>query len=233
MPDFLPRPENDLAGFAANFATRVHNEPGHFGFSQATVDDLVAKQQAYWLALGESQHAATRGLATVSRKNGAKRALVAILRPMAAQLKASPEWSDGQLAVLGITRPRKAVRRVRVPGRAPTVSLSATGNCSFRVRLTDPDTYSRGKPNRVAGASVYIAIGEHGTSQALKWKHHSNQTRSSFEITLKGEIPYGSLVSIRAAWINPRLETGPYSAEKSIRLAGGNASMERGLQLAA
>ncbi len=233
MPDFLPRKELDLKSFSTNFANRINDEPGHFGFSQEMVDDLVAKQQAYSTALALSLELGTRGVATVAQKNQAKSELIPLIRPMVAQLRAMTQISDAQLKLLGIPRAKKAVRRVGIPENAPQVVLSTTSDCSFRVNLTDPHILSNGKPTRVAGASVYIAYGEYGTAESLKWTHHSNQTRSTFEIQLKNGVPYGSLVWISAAWINPRLETGPYSAPRSIRLAGGMEQFQSGLKIAA
>lgn len=132
MADYLPRRDGLLAEWTGCFVRSVSppaHDPTAFGLSASQVAELDAAQRAFAEALAILRDPERRTSPAVTRKDTARRRLVALIRPAAQTVQHHPGTMDVTRVELGLTVPKgKAVRAVAVPIEGPRVSVKPGGN---------------------------------------------------------------------------------------------------------
>jgi hypothetical protein len=225
MPrDFFPSREADIVTWTTNFKTLITATPTAYGLTaaQATAygaksDDFIAKHQA-------ANDPSTRSPSAIVAKDVSKAVLAAEARMLARIVQATPSVTAEQKSDLGLTVRDVEPSPIPPPAFAPGLDiLSAVGN-TVRIRLHDSGNPTRrGKPDGVAGASVFSFVGATPPAELADWKFEGNITRTTAEVVFPPATPAGSKVWVVAAWYNPRAQRGPACAPVATNIPGGAA----------
>lgn len=226
MPDFFPRRDGDLAGWAQNFAARLAASPGDYGVSAQAAADFVAVQQAYAQWYTKSQQPSMRTAVSVRMKNQTRAAMKAKGRELAGVIRARRETTSEQMVVLGL-RPRSKRRKVvGPPVVSPRVQVKSVKGARATVRLEDRVTGKSRKPRGVAMAVVLYVLGDVPPVDVADWKFGLTTGDPTFDWSLPmgseagGPRP-GDPVWLVACWVNERGEQGPWSDPTAWRVNYG------------
>ena len=223
MPDFLPTREADLVTWSTNFSTKITAAPTTYGLvaGQATTyaglhDDFVA---AYLLANAP----ATRSPTNIIAKDEAKRLLKANARVLAAVVQAWPSITDELRSELGLTVPDATISSIPAPTDSPKMDIISAVVRTVTIRLHDINNPTRrGRPDGVAGASVFSAVGTTPPVEIAAWKFEGSTSRTTdISIEFDASVPSGATVWLCAFWFNSKMESGPACAPVSTNLPGG------------
>lgn len=215
---YMPSREPELRDWVVNFRTLVAASPAVYALVaadatviSAAVDDFVAK---YLLATDP----ATRTLATVADKDGAKAEMVTVLRSYVARIKATPGVTDADKVILGLNPVRNPPTPVPPPGTYPLVTLSIPASLRITVALADATTPdSRARPRGAVGCQVFHSTAATPPEEYLDWRFAGFVTRNTFELAFN---PADDMkrASVVARWQNAKGETGPWSPVHSMAI---------------
>jgi hypothetical protein len=221
MADFLPRQDYELMIWAKGFVGAVQVDPARFGLTGDAVAELAAAFEMFAEALSATLNPQTRTAVAVLRKNRARQALEAVLRPAARTVRGMVRLSGEELINLGL-RPREAGRRrVPAPTEAPLLSLRAMDGCMLRVELRGRHTDRRGKPAQVAAAAIYTHVGEQPPEDASQWTRAAITTSPRCVVPFEVGLRPGTQVWVMACWLSPTTQPGPMSEPVYAYLTGG------------
>jgi hypothetical protein len=208
--DFVPRRDVDFVHFSADFSAQINATPAAFGLTPAMASDYAALndtlQNAYAIATAPN----TRTGPNIQAKNKARQNAERELRRLARLIQATPGVSDAQKFGLGLTVRDTEPSLIPRPVERPRVSVELLYGSTVRITLRGQDSTRRGKPQDVAGATVFSYVGttpptDPGNSSL--WMQ-TNTTRPRFVMTFQ-QVEPGAKVWIAARWFNPRQQTGP------------------------
>ena len=219
--DFLPDKDADLLAFSVNFSTLINLNFASYGITQPVAMDYAAKQSDFAAKLSAATEPSTRGKRTVFLKNESKRVLVALTRKIAKQITGTMTITDAQRQELGITVPSGSRTPVPVPDTQPFIQVTRVDGRTVTVELRQSQA-KRGKPAKVAGATVFTFTGPEAPESADDWRFAANTTKTTVQIPF-GPSATGDTVWITAFWSNARDESGPAATAISVNLPAGTA----------
>jgi len=217
MPaDYLPSRDQDLAAWAANYATLTRANYADYGLTEADALAIAAYSDAYRSALLAATDPATRTRATVNAKDDARANARSVFRRTAALVQAFPGITGATLATLGLTIRSTNRTPTPPPATAPILTLLSQANGTIRLAIADTASpLLRRKPPGVLGAElVYVASATPPVSWANA-KCVGLRTRTPFQIAIT-DVPAGDKVWMSARWINRRGEVGPYAVATPV-----------------
>jgi len=220
--DFLPTKDAQLAQWANNFDTQITASPAAVGLSIAQAAEFTAVNTVWQAAYLTSVEPSTAGPSATAAKNSARKPMKEKARELAAIIRAFPALTDQQRVDLWLTVPDPNPSPVPVPTSAPDILIDKTEGNLVTVRLRDaenPD--SRGKPDGVAGASIYQFIGAQPPSlgDIEAWTFHGNTTRVLNTLDFSDEQP-GATIWLTSVWFNTRMDSGPATDPVVVQLPG-------------
>ncbi len=219
MAGFIPSKEAELVTWSTNFDAQINNDPPALGLTVVQTGGYSTLHAAFVAAFQASQDHSTRTPSSILAKNDAKEALVANARALARIIQACPTVTDQQRSDLGLTVRDPEPTPVPAPGTLPLVSVVEVQHGSHTIRLADMDSpSSRAKPAGVAGAEVFVFIGDNPPADMTTCQLRQLTTRNQLEITYQPEDS-GKMAYIAARWYNPRGQAGPASLTISERIA--------------
>ena len=211
MATIPPTSDGALLPWSLNFSTRITATPTVFDLTAAEATAYAALHADYTARVATAENPGTRTKATIAEKTTSKLALLAKARQFCKIIKANPDLTDAQRALLGLP-PRDATPTpVPAPLTRPLLAVDPFGN----VRIVDETTPNRrGKPQGVMGAVIITAIlpTTAPAPTTPQEGHYSGlATRDKFAIPLPSDSN-GKALWAMAQWVNPRGEPGPVSA---------------------
>jgi len=210
--DFIPRRDADFIQFSANFSAHINAAPAAFGLTPAMANDYAALNDTLHNAYVIATAPDTRTRPTIRAKNKARQHAERDLRRLARLIQATPGVSDAQKFDLGLTVRDTEPSPVPRPVERPRVSVELLYGSTVRIMLRGQDSTRRGKPQDVAGATVFSYVGETpptAPGNSSLWMQ-TNTTRPRFVMTFQ-QVEPGAKVWIAACWFNPRQQAGPAS----------------------
>lgn len=227
--DFLPRREADLVQWLRNAVAVLDTEYAAYGLSEQQVialrDDAAAFIDLHTL----TQNAETRSPANIIRKDQARAKAVANARQVARIAQSHPATSDPMRSNLGITVLKDSVAFKPVPKNAPMLQIDSVDGRTVVVRLRGDSEIRRGRPDDIAGATLFTHVGPAAPVNASEWKFHANITRTRATIQFPAALEPGATVWICAFWRNDRDEPGPFC--DPIRWTFGSAGVVKSASL--
>lgn len=222
--DYVPKRESVLVTFSTNFNDKIRTGFAAYGLTSAQATAYDAKHDAFLTAYQTANNPDTRSPSNIVAKNMAKDALITELRRLAAIVQAYPAITPELLSELGLTIRDAEPSPIPAPTQAPGLDvLSAVGR-TVKVRLHDAAApANRGKPDGVAGASIFSFVGESAPADLAQWEFEGNFTRTTVDVEFPTTVANGATVWFTARWFNPRMEMGPVSTPVSTNLPGGLA----------
>ena len=235
MPDFLPRREGDLLGWVATFVRRAAADRAAIGLSERVVAELVAAEGAYAASSAVVASPRTRSPMNIAWRDEARAEVVRQVRAVARQarvmlgaegllllgLRVGGGGGGGDADGVGGTAGPSRRRRIGRPRTAPVLSSLGFVGPRLRLILSDAESPARvAKPAGVVGAIVWTRVEGAGAGGAPGpgggWVYAGNPTRTRWDAPLPAGATLGSLLWVRAAWLNPRREFGPMSRELRV-----------------
>lgn len=212
MPDFLPRRNADLVTWTGIFARRVADDAAALAIDRDQVAELLALQRRYAeLSLLAAQNG-TRTPAVLTARDTARADLVAVVRSVAAQVRASPEATAEARVAMGLrVGPGKGHGSpIGRPESAPRLHVREIDGRRLRLALGDADRPgSWRKPRGVLGAAVLMRIPSRPTPAGGEWMPWMDTSRTRVTLLLPRDAGLTEPVFLTAAWVSPRLERGP------------------------
>ncbi len=227
--DFLPRREADLVQWMRNAVSVLDAEYAAYGLTEqqtiALRDDAAAFIELHALA----HNGETRSPANIIRKDEARVRAVANARQIARIAQSNPNTTDAMRSNLGITVPKGSATLKPVPMNAPMLHIDSVDGRTVVVRLCGDSVIRRGRPDDIAGATIFTHVGPAAPAHASEWKFHANTTRTLVSIQFPGTLEPGATVWVCAFWRNDRDEPGPFS--DPIRWTFGSAGVVKNASL--
>ncbi|TVQ55110.1 MAG: hypothetical protein EA377_03965 [Phycisphaerales bacterium] len=214
--DYIPRPDDQFLHWTDNMRKLLSASPESFGVTPAQAsryaDLFEVFAEKYRIAIEPT----TRTKPSVGAKNDARRELERETRSLAQLIQATSHVTNQQKADLGLTLRRRQTPIAR-PTDPPRVIVELLRGSTVHVWLRDGDTSSRGKPDGVAGATVFSYVGDQPPASVEDWKLEGLTTRTELDITFgrDGHIERGAQVWVTACWYNSRGQWGPVAEAKS------------------
>lgn len=233
MPDFFPRGDRELLAWTTNFVRGVGNATPHAAIASARSATFIGQAEAieaahgrFAEAMGRMRAADTRTASSRATKEAARAELMALIRPVARQLRGYPDVTDTTLIELGL-RPRREGKAARlpVPAEAPIVRLIEAAGRTVAVQLRG-STARRGKPRGVANAAWYTTLD--GDALDPRWRYGGTTARTTLRFEVDAAVPLGARLRFVAHWQNPCCKGGPPSQVLSITVGGGTTLLSPG-----
>jgi hypothetical protein len=218
---FLPVREHELNNWLANFAQKISAAPGTYGLTVGDSAAVSAAVSLWHAAFTAASAPTTRTGPAVQEKRNAKRHVTAVVRPIAAKVRANDDVSSELKLGLGLVLRSRAP--VPAPQTHPVLGLRKMDTRRHILDAHDIVTGRGGKPDRVAGLVVFRAVGEGvaphpGSSSADGLSYLGLFTRPRFtsEFTTADR---GKTATYFARWVNAKGEPGPWSFALSVAIA--------------
>ena len=217
--DYFPTTDSGVEQFTANFSGLISIDPAVYGLDSKIAADYSGLQKDFAAKLTAAVNPATRGRLSVFQKDEARKALVLITRKYAQQISKMVSVTDDQRVELGITIADTKRTPVPAPTTSPHIKVIKTEGRYVTLELSQTKA-KRGKPNKVAGATIFTFTGPVAPQGADGWKFIENTTKTTVQIPFPPSST-GDTIWITAFWSNSRDESGPAAAPISIALPAG------------
>lgn len=219
--NFLPGKDAELLSWSSNFSTKISAAATTYGLTTSQATSYASLQSAFASAYATAIAPSTRTRGTVAAKNDARKTLKSNARMLARIVQATPTVTSAQKLDLGLDPRDVEPSPINPPTESPVIEIVAALGRTIRVNLRSVGSDRRGKPNGVAGASLFSFVGAVAPSDLSAWTFEGSTTRTSFVVEFAPATPAGSQVWLTAFWFNPRSQAGPACTPISAYIAGG------------
>lgn len=218
--NYIPNRDTDLITWADNFAGLITGSPTTYGLvagDATSIQSVVdAFDAAYALAVGPT----TRTPATITAKDDAKIAMLAVVRPFA-QLVANNAGVSPSLKVgLGInprTNSRTPITNpTTYPVITPTMALPLQHVLRYRDYLSSPTV--KAKPAGVLSLQLFRKVSATPITDPAGLEFDSNVTKAPFLIEFDS-ADAGKVCYYAGRWCTRTGLVGPWSAVSSMTVA--------------
>lgn len=224
MADYLPTRESELVTWASNFNTLVQAGAITYGLTPAQALQMGSLYTAFAAAHQTASDPATRSPSNIIAKNTAMKNMVACIRQLARILQANPSLSAQQKSDLGLTVRDVEPSPVNPPASAPMLDVLSAAGRLVKIRLHDSaNPARRGRPDGVAGASVFSFVGPTPPAELSAWMFVGNTSRTGMDVQFDAQVPAGAVVWLTACWFNGKAQNGPACSPVNTNLPGGGA----------
>jgi|GEM_PF-1176093 len=221
LRDYIGDTDAKVLSFTANFGTLISDSPTVYGLSAPLATSYMDKQADYAAKLTAATDPLTRGKRTVFLKQEAKKELVALTRQYAQQINKMVTITNEQRQALGLTIADTHRTPVPVPQTSPFIQVKKQLGRTVTIELRQ-EANKRGRPSKVAGATIFTFTGANPPTSADGWKFSTNTTKTTVEVPF-GSSNMGDTVWITAFWNNSRDESGPAAWPVSLNLPASPA----------
>ena len=227
---YIPKADGSFDGWQRNFYDYAVAHAQALGLTTKEMDALHDEQKQWEIAYAAAVAARDAWQSAVAKKDARRAAYTAMIRRLAAQLRADPTITDAQRAALGLTAPDGNAIPTGAPETAPRFTIDTSQRLRHTLHFSDQATPTRrAKPRGVFAAEVYAALTAPGV--AAPTDMHAYQfkglfTRTPAVVAYGGaardgaNAPAGQTAHYVVRWINTRGEAGPMSATGSATVGG-------------
>lgn len=211
MSDFIPTADTDFTAWMQNFITYANANLAALGLTAAQLTPIQTGKTTWEAAFAANVTAQAQAQATRQAKDDERDSLAALVRPLVAQLQASPIVTDAQRQALGLTV-RSTTRTVSpTPTSRPVATVDTSKRLQHIIAFMDEETPgSRAKPPGVSGCEIWIKIGEPAPVDPSELKYLAMDTRTPYLAEFDG-ADAGKMAYYMLRWVNTRGERGPWS----------------------
>ncbi len=219
--DVLPRRQADLLTWSATFRKGIVADPQAVGLSEQQAAHYSQLHDRFAETYALSQSPVHGSKANTRAKDEAMMALRSLARQYARIVHGTPGVTLEQKRSLGLSLRGRGGKNPRIPrpGTAPLVHVRIEDGNTLHLRLRDRDrSHRKGMPAGVRGALVFMYVGDVPPIDFAKWQMVGGVTRTDSKTVLPSRLAPGTRVWIRAGWTNPRMQRGPLSEPKCVRI---------------
>ena len=223
----MPDRQGDQVQWARTFTAVVGPAAAEYGvpadlmtrFGQAT-----AVLASAWDAAAETN---TRTRVTVEAKDEALAAMKRLARECVSHVQGTASVTNAMKVAAGVTVRDARPSPSPVPTDQPFVKVVSVDGRTVTVELRQ-HADRRGRPAKVAGATVFASPTGVVGGAADDWRFVANTTRTRLEIPFPPSAT-GDTVYVTAYWNNSRDQAGPAARPVAVNLpAGGTVPGEAG-----
>jgi hypothetical protein len=219
--DYVPHKDADLKPWVLNLSAKLTATPVAFGVTAAQATALAALVTTWVDALAVVEDPATKTRAAIAAKNAARAPLKAEARELARIINAFPSITNEQRIELGLTPRDGTISPINPPTECPSLRVVSAIGRILKIKLQGQDTSRRGKPEGVAGATLFSFVGDEAPADIGQWKFEGSITRTEFDIEFAPSVAAGAKVWLCAFWFSPRSQSGPACEPVAAYIAGG------------
>jgi hypothetical protein len=219
--DFLPSKDADLLAWSANFNQLINAAPTTYGLTAPQASGYTTVYTAWADALGTATNPATRTRGTIAAKDDARTPLKAMSRELARIVNAFPTITNQQRIDLGLNPRTGEVTPINPPADPPVMEVVGAIGRTLKVRVHAVGSDRRGKPEGVAGCSVFSFVGATPPADITQWVFQGSSSRTVFDVEFPPTVAAGAQVFLCAFWYSPRAQSGPACQPITAYLAGG------------
>lgn len=211
MSSYIPSRDADLGQWAANFSTLVSASPALYGLTAGDAATIATYVNAFTAALAVVNNPATKTKATVANKDGAKAAMLDIVRPYAITVRNNNGVSNSDKTALGLTLPDQTPSPIPAPVTAPLLNVIGATPGVHTLRYADANTPDkRSKPAGAIGLQLFVAIASGVINDPAVAPFRAFVTRQPYGINFN-PADNGKIATYFARWQNRKGEVGPWS----------------------
>jgi hypothetical protein len=217
---YIPAKDNDLLPFCQNVDVLVTASPAVYALGAGDALVIHAATAAFATALTLATDPSTRTPATVSAKDGAKAAVVAIMRDYLQTIKTNLGITNDVKIGLGIHIDDTTKTPVPTPTTQPLLGIVGALPNQMTFRYTDPGSgKTRAKPAGALGMQFYVFIGDVVPSDPLEFRFAEFVTTQPFVINFD-PADKGKKATFIGRWQTRTGDVGPWSGLVSMTIAG-------------
>lgn len=220
MPgSYIPTRDANLADWANNFATTIAASPASYGLVAGDATTISAYVNAFVSALSVVSNPATKTIATVASKDGAKAAMLGIVRPYAQQIKSNQGVTNASKLALGLTIRDTVPTPIVAPVSSPIIAVLGATPGQHTIRFADSNTPdSRAKPFGAIGLQLFVAVAQAALTDPNVAEFRSFVTRQPFGVTFN-PADNGKVATYFARWQTRTGLVGPWSTPVAFTIA--------------
>ncbi len=217
---YIPLRDGDLNLWGINFDTLITAGPSVFGLQPADAVFIHGYVSAFTTALQTAINPSTRTPASVAEKDGAKAAMLDIVRLYAQQIRLNHGVADVDKIALGITVTDAIRTPIPAPSTYPVVQVVGATFLAHTLRYNDQNTPdSRAKPFGALGLQLFVAIGDAPASSPEQADFQVFVTHQPFEVTFQPGQG-GKYATYFSRWQTATGLVGPWPAPVSLMIVG-------------
>ena len=223
---FVPTADDKLLSWSATFKSHIVANPTTYGLVALQSSSYATLHDSYAVALATVADKNTRNVSNVELKNVAKRNLTIQARGLGGMVQKNPAISDALKLGLGITV-RSQGQPIPAPSSSPLIEIVGVAGNTVSLRFKSTETIGkRGKPAGVQGVQIHSLVGDAANTQDVSaWTFQGTTSQTLIDIELPESVAPGAMVWFTAAWVNPRLMTGPAADPVSTHTQFGSTKV--------
>lgn len=216
--DFIPQGDQPFADWSTNFESGIDTEFATYGLTNGQATAYTTLDTAYQAALLLATNPATRTPVTVSAKDTAKAAAVAMARDLALIINAYPGTTNAGRTTLGLTPRGSGPTPIPAPVTKPVPIVVGYVPLGHVLQIRDETTpTSRAKPPGVIACQVWGKIGPGAPASIADCEMLGIYTRPFLTIDYSG-ADAGKQVYYITRWQTRRGLVGPTSDVQSATI---------------
>lgn len=216
---FIPTREGDLDRWLKNFAAKVAADPAAYHLTAADGLALTGAYDAWHAAYTAATSPATRTRPAVAEKNERRRAAVALVRRIAAEVRADDGVSSELKIGLGLIVRGGKPAPIPPPETFPLLSIIELGRGTQDLRIADSQSPTRrAKPAGTSGLLIFRHVGDGPAATPAQCTFLALATRTEYTARFT-PADNGKTATYFARWTNFRGEPGPWSPAATMPIA--------------
>lgn len=219
MTPYIPPRDGDLMLWADNFRDLIVAAPATYGLAAPDGVVIAGVVDDFDAALTLATSDATKTKSTVAAKNGAKAAMLTIIRPYAQQIRNNLGVSTENKTALGLTIVDTSRTPIPTPSSSPLLSVIGATQGVHTLRFADANTPDkRSKPFGALGLQVFVAVGANPEDDVNAASFKTFITRQPAGIEYE-HADNGKIATYFARWQTNTGKVGPWSNPVSFTIA--------------
>ena len=219
MADYIPSRDANLADWMNNFSTLITGSPGTYALTAGDATTIATYVSAFVNALTVVSNPATKTRATVAAKDGAKAAMLDIVRPYAQQVRANRGVSNEHKVALGLTIADETRTPIPAPATNPILMVIGATPGEHTVRFADSATPDRRKkPFGAIGLQLFVVVAAAPVNDPAAAEFRSFVTKQPFAVMYEA-ADNGKVATYFARWQTRTGLVGPWSTGVAFTIA--------------
>lgn len=218
MADYIPGPDASFQAWQSNFVTYANANLAGLGLTAPDMVPVTAAQATWAAAFPAHVAAVNAAKAAKQTKDEARKAYVAVIRPLVRRLQASAVVSDAEKASLGITV-AQTPGPIGPPTAAPLVTIECGARLQQLLRFVDESTPTRrGKPPGVLGVEIWNKVGTTPPTGESDLRFVAVDTNAPYLMTFDS-ADGGKTNYVWMRYVSPTGERGPWGDQAQATIA--------------
>lgn len=209
---YIPPKDADLVNWCTNFSDLITADPPRYGLDAAAALLIQGAADDYNAAYAAAVNPTTRTPVTVSAKDSAKIAGVALWRTYAAQIRINPGVLNADKIALGLNLPNNSPSPVPAPTSFPLLTQISSTPLASQWSYADSDTpVGKAKAPGATALQLFVGYGTVPITDPEALLFAGLVTKSPFLLEFPvGEA--GKIATVGGRWSTRRGLLGPWSS---------------------